>query len=251
MAGGAQVKVLIPEGWDKFDIARRLQAEGVCSQRAFLDASVNEAMLSELRVPARDVEGYLFPATYSFFRNQSPFSTLQRMVNESTKRHARLFDEHASALNKLQKDLGWSRHHVLVLASIVEKEAGVDEERSIIASVFLNRMYSETFKPKQRLQSDPTARYGCLLNPEVSPTCLGAEKGVTGPMVRDPLNPYSTYAHSGLPPGPICNPGERSLGAVLDPAKTNFLYFVAVGEGRHKFSETYEEHRAAIVKEPR
>jgi UPF0755 protein len=244
--GGAEVKVVIPEGFDKFDVARRLHQEGVASGRAFLAATTDAALLSELRVSARDAEGYLFPATYSFPRNHAPAAILRRLVNESTKRHARVFDEHASALGKLQKDLGWTRHSVLVLASVVEKEAAMDEERPLVASVFLNRMYSETFRPKQRLQSDPTARYGCLLDPTSTPTCIGAEKGVTGPMVRDPLNPYSTYAHSGLPPGPICNPGERSLQAVLAPAKTKYLYFVATGGGRHKFSETYEDHRDAI-----
>jgi UPF0755 protein len=246
LQGGAEVRVTVPEGFDKFDVARRLHEAGVCSQRALLKAANDATLMAELRLPARDAEGYLFPATYSFARNQSPASIVRRMVNESIKRHAGLFDEHAEVLGTLQKDLGWDRHAILVLASIVEKEAGVDEERPIIASVFLNRMYSTTFRPKQRLQSDPTARYGCLLEPSRTPTCEGADKGVTGPMVRDPANPYSTYAHAGLPPGPICNPSERSLRAVLAPAKTNYLYFVAKGGGRHKFSESYDDHRDAI-----
>jgi UPF0755 protein len=246
LQGGAEVRVTVPEGFDKFDVARRLHETGVCSQRALLKAANDAPLMAELRLPVKDAEGYLFPATYSFARNQSPSSIVRRMVNESIKRHAGLFDEHAEALGRLQKDLGWDRHAVLVLASIVEKEAAVDEERPLIASVFLNRMYSTTFRPKQRLQSDPTARYGCLLDPSRTATCGGADKGVTGPMVRDPANPYSTYAHAGLPPGPICNPGERSLRAVLAPAKTNYLYFVAKGGGRHKFSETYDDHRDAI-----
>jgi len=244
--GGIAVKLTIPEGFDKFDIASRLESEGVCSRSAFLAAAEDASLMLELRVPGKDAEGYLFPATYVFTRNQSPASIVRRMVNESVKRHANLFDQHSTSLATLKKDLGWERHDLIVLASIVEKEAAVDDERQLIASVFFNRMYSETFRPKQRLQSDPTARYGCLLNPALTPSCQGAEKGVTGPMVRDPANPYSTYANAGLPPGPICNPGERSLQAVLDPAHTNYLYFVAKGGGRHKFSESYDDHRDAI-----
>ncbi len=246
LPGGAAVRVPIPEGFHKLDVAERLESKGVCSARGLIEATTNEALLEELHVPAPDAEGYLFPATYEFARNHAPDDVVRRLVNESTKRHARIFGQHAGAVTQLEADLGWSRHSLVVLASIVEKEAAVDEERPIIASVFLNRMYSDTFRPRQRLQSDPTARYGCLLQPEVTPTCMGAADGVTGPMVRDPLNPYSTYAHPGLPPGPICNPGARSLKAVLHPADTDYFYFVAKGGGRHAFSETYDEHRAAI-----
>lgn len=246
LRGGTQVDVVIPEGFNKFDIAQRLHDAGVCSTRGFRVAASNEALMQELRVPAPHAEGYLFPATYPFARNEAPNSVVSRLVNETTKRHARIFGDAPEAVAKLEKDLGWSRHSIVVLASMIEKEAAVDEERALIASVFLNRMYSESFRPRQRLQSDPTARYGCLLQPDATPTCAGADKGVTGPMVRDPLNPYSTYAHSGLPPGPICNPSESSLRAVLAPAQTEYLYFVAKGGGRHKFSVSYDEHRSAI-----
>ena len=246
LRGGLEVRVTIPEGFNKFELASRLHEQGVCSQRGFLAATTDEKLLAELRIPAPDAEGYLYPATYNFPRNNAPAAVMRRLVNESTKRYASLFDDYAEAAAKLEADLGWSRHSIIVLASVIEKEAAVDDERPIIASVFLNRMYSTTFRPLQRLQSDPTARYGCLLNPDVTPTCVGAEKGVTGPMVRDPLNPYSTYAHSGLPPGPICNPSQNSMRAVLTPAKTDYLYFVAKGGGRHKFSESYDDHRDAI-----
>jgi UPF0755 protein len=246
LAGGAIVRVAIPEGFDKFEVAQRLYDKGVCSRGAFLEGTTDAKLLAALRLAVPDVEGYLFPATYDFPRNHPPDAVLRRMVLESEKRYARAFDDNADAVNKLAKDFGWTRHHVLTLASMVEEEAAVDEERPLIASVFLNRMASTTFLPPRRLQSDPTARYGCLLHPEVTPTCVGANKGVTGPMVRDPLNPYSTYAHAGLPPGPICNPSERSLQAVLAPADTKFLYFVAKGNGRHAFSETYDAHRDAV-----
>ena len=250
LVGGATVRVPIPEGFDKFDVAQRLHDKGVCSQRAFLESTTDAKLLGELRLAVPDAEGYMFPATYDFPRNHPPEAVIRRMVLESEKRYARAFDDHAAAVDKLAKDLGWTRHHIVTLASMVEKEAAVDEERPLVASVFLNRMYSSTFLPPRRLQSDPTARYGCLLHPDVTTTCAGAAKGVTGPMVRDALNPYSTYAHAGLPPSPICNPSERSVQAVLTPAETKFLYFVAKGNGRHTFSETYDAHRDAVRSRP-
>lgn len=247
--GAATVKVLIPEGFDKFDVATRLEKQAICSKKAFLEQTTSAALLNDLRLTAPDVEGYLFPATYQFVRNQSPKSVVRRMVNEAMKRYAQVFDEHAQALAKLETDFGWSRHSAVILASIIEKEAAVADERPIISSVFFNRMYSQTFRPKQRLQSDPTTRYGCLLEPRQAPTCAeinGVVTSVTPAMVRDTKNRYNTYAHPGLTPGPICNPSVSSLRAVLAPATTNYLYFVAIGGGRHKFSETYNEHRDAI-----
>ncbi len=249
LQGGTRVDVVVPEGFNKFDLAQRLQAKGICSKRGFLVAVADEALMRELRVPSHDAEGYLFPATYPFVRNSAPSTVVRRLVNEASKRYARLFGDFPEAIAQLEKDLGWDRHSIIILASIVEKEAAVDDERPVIASVFLNRMYSETFRPRQRLQSDPTARYGCLLQPDVTPTCAGAERGVTGPMVRDPLNAYSTYAHRGLPPGPICNPGAKSIRAVLNPANTEFLFFVAQGRRRHRFSKTFGEHLEAIPKD--
>ncbi|MCU0693331.1 MAG: endolytic transglycosylase MltG [Polyangiaceae bacterium] len=246
LAGGTTVRVVIPEGFNKFDIAARLQDKGVCAAKAFLLATTDPSVVRDLRLPAPDAEGYLFPATYELSRNHQADDVIRRMALEADRRYAELFDTHAEAADKLQAELGWSRHSLVVLASVIEEEAAADEERPLIASVFLNRMRDESFRPQRRLQSDPTARYGCLLRPELTPTCWAADKGVTGSMVRDPLNPYSTYAHAGLPPGPICNPGVRSLLAVLQPANTKYLYFVAKGNGRHAFSESYGEHRDAM-----
>lgn len=244
--GGAKVRVTIPEGFNKFDIAKRLHEKGVCSRRALIGASTDPALIEELRLPAADTEGYMFPATYEFARNEQPMKVLRRMVAEADRRYARVLDSHAEAFAGLRSSFSWSRHEVVTLASIVEKEAATDEERPLVASVFLNRLRDETFRPARRLQSDPTARYGCLLQPGRLASCAGAEQGVTAPMVHDPLNPYSTYAHPGLPPGPICNPSEQSVKAVLVPANTKYLYFVARGGKRHTFSETYEEHKGAV-----
>jgi UPF0755 protein len=143
------------------------------------------------------------------------------------------------------KSASLSIRDVVTLASIVEKEAASDDERATIASVFLNRLRDPDFKPKL-LQCDPTAAYGCLVAPEKAPSCAGYSGRVTPAINNDPANPYSTYKREGLPPGPIANPGAKSLEAAMAPATTRFLYFVARGEGHHTFSENYEAHTAAI-----
>jgi peptidoglycan lytic transglycosylase G len=134
---------------------------------------------------------------------------------------------------------------VVTLASMVEKEAVADDERAVIASVFLNRLRDPAFHPKH-LECDPTASYGCLIAPDLVPTCADFAGKATAPIEHDPANLYSTYTHEGLPPGPIANPGARSLEAAMAPASTHYFFFVARGEGRHAFSETYEAHLSAI-----
>ena len=136
---------------------------------------------------------------------------------------------------------------VVTLASLIEKEAAVDDERPIIASVFLNRLRDATFVPR-RLQSDPASAYGCIAVPETAASCRTFTGKVTHEMNADDGNPYNTYRHDGLPPGPIANPGEKSLAAVLAPPDTHYFYFVARGENRHTFSETYAQHNEAIRK---
>lgn len=245
LPGGATVRVAIPEGLNKFEIARRMHDAGVCSSRALLAASVDRSLLTELRLAAPDAEGYLFPATYELQRNADPREIVRRMVIESDRRYARLFDQFAPGLADLKSSLGMGRHEAIILASIVEKEAAVDEERPLIASVFLNRLRDANQKvDRRKLQSDPTARYGCLLYK--LPSCESPDGKVTPAMIHDPANPYSTYAHPGITPGPIANPGEKSLQAVLSPAQTRYQFFVSRGNGRHTFSESFEEHRDAI-----
>jgi UPF0755 protein len=113
--------------------------------------------------------------------------------------------------------------------------------------VFLNRLEDPNFKPK-RLQSDPTAMYACYAEPEVVPACAGFTGKATPAINRDPHNRYSTYVNEGLPPGPIGNPGESSIEAVLAPSTTKYLFFVAKGGGRHSFSETLDQHNEAVKK---
>ncbi|MET0593367.1 MAG: endolytic transglycosylase MltG, partial [Polyangiaceae bacterium] len=240
-----KAKVVIPEGYTRFDIARRLQAARICSARAFLDATVESSLLSDLKIAAGTAEGYLFPATYDLPLDSDPNQVVTRMANEFTKRYERLTRDNAQGTETLRQKLSWGPAEIVTLASIVEKEAAVDEERPIIASVFLNRLTDASFTPK-RLQSDPTSAYGCVAMPERISSCRSYTGRVTPEMNADDTNPYTTYRHEGLPPGPIANPGEKSLQAVLVPAETRHLYFVARGGGHHTFSDTYAQHNEAI-----
>jgi UPF0755 protein len=246
-------RVTIPEGFHRFDIAARLAKLRVTGVAAFLRASADGLLLDELgierggTVGAESAEGYLFPATYDLPLDADPREVVRRMVAESDRRWLALSAQHASGFASLRGTLGYGRREVLTLASMVEKEAAVADERPIIASVFLNRLLDPTFNPR-RLQSDPTAVYGCLAAPEAIPACAGFTGKVTPAINRDPLNRYSTYIQEGLPPGPIANPGAASIEAVLAPAATKYLYFVAKGGGRHTFSEGLEQHNEAVRK---
>jgi UPF0755 protein len=242
-----QVKVVIPEGQNQFQIARRLEEAGVTLASAFLDASRSAPLLASLGVRARTAEGYLFPATYDLNLDSVPELLLKNFVREGQRRYQVLAARHAAGVQRLRDTLSWGPHEVITLASIVEKESGVASERGLIAGVFYNRLRDPTFRPLRMLQSDPTAAYGCLLPETVAASC-GAYKGtVTPDMLRDADNPYNTYKHAGLPPGPIGNPGEATLEAVLDPPDTAYLFFVAAKDGRgHVFSRTWAEHQAAV-----
>jgi UPF0755 protein len=240
-----KVRVVIPEGFTRFDIARRLQAARVCAARAFLDATGDAALLAELKIPGDSAEGYLFPATYQLPLDSDPNQIVSRMVAEFAERYQRLTRENAMGTETLRQKMSWGQAEIVTLASIVEKEAAIDEERPLIASVFLNRLTDPTFNPK-RLQSDPTSAYGCLAMPERISSCRSYSGRITPEMNADDTNPYTTYRHDGLPPGPIANPGEKSLQAVLVPAETRHLYFVARGGGHHTFSDNYAQHNEAI-----
>ncbi len=239
------VRVTFPEGWTRFDMAKRLHASHVCTQRAFLDATEDPALLQELHVDGASIEGFLFPATYELAGDSEPADVVRRLKAEFDKRWFALEQRHPYGVLDLSQTLHWGMKEIVTLASILEKEAAVDEERRIIASVFLNRLRDPTFKRKV-LQSDPTAGYGCLLLKEKLASCAGFTGRITHDVNADPDNPYSTYTHEGLPPGPISNPGAHTLEAVMSPAVTRYLYFVAKGEGRHTFSDTYESHVAAV-----
>jgi UPF0755 protein len=166
-------------------------------------------------------------------------------------RHQQVYAEvrrtHHEGAETLATELGWADHQIVIMASLIEKETGQAAERPRIASVFLNRLRFTTFQPKL-LQTDPTIIYGCTVPEQKSEACKQFEGRIRRIHLRDVDNPYNTYTHEGLPPGPISNPGRAALEAVLAPERTRYLYFVARNDGTHQFSKTVQEHDAAVDK---
>lgn len=235
-------RVVIPEGQTRFDIAQLLEEQSICGEAEFLVAT--SAPPPNVEAPSR--EGYLFPDTYELREGTSAEDVVARLFANYATRTEAVFEAHSEALASLQEELGMDRHDVLVLASVVEREAGVAAERPIIAGVFLNRLRSGTFRPRHRLQADPTVAYGCLAEPERAPSCEGYEGRISRAMLGDSANRYNTYRHGELPPGPIANPGADAIEAVLSPAPHDYLYFVARGGGRHAFAADLDTHNANV-----
>lgn len=239
---GNRVEVTLPEGLTVFQVAERLDRAEICPRAAFLQVATDPVVLQDLGIQAPSAEGYLFPAKYEFSREMRAELVLARLVREAKKRWAR-FPVSSSPLPFVR---ALSEYELITLASIVEKETAVPAERPRVAQVFLNRLMQPEGETRGRLQSDPTAVYGCFVLPEEIPSCQQFTGGVTPELLRDAQNPYNTYRLVGLPPGPIATPGEASVRAVLQPAGGDELYFFSDGAGRHTFSKTYEEHLQAI-----
>lgn len=252
--GQTPVDVVIPEGFDRHEIAARLARWGVCEADAFLAATADRALLDELEIPGPTAEGYLFPDTYSLVTDSDPRELVRRFVRRYRSGTEAIFggeDDHPPRIDVQARErlrrMGLGDHEVLVLASIVEQEAVAREEQPIIAGVFLNRLESETFLPRHRLQADPTVSYGCKEEPE-RPSCAGFDgRRITRAMLDDPENPYNSYRREGLPPGPICNPGRAAIRAVLEHERHDYFYFVARGGGRHVFSASLDEHNEGVA----
>lgn len=216
-------RLTIPEGLTLVQIAAEIEKVGFGSAEAFLELATDPEFVHSNGIDADTLEGYLFPDTYLFPENV----TLKTVLDTMLKRFHQVFTAEWEAR---AERIGLTRHEVVTLASIIEKETGIAEERPLIASVFHNRL-----KKKMRLQSDPTVIYGI---PEFD-----------GNLTRKHLNtptPYNTYQISGLPPGPIANPGRGALEAALFPPETRYLYFVAKGDRTHQFSTTLREHNRAV-----
>ena len=239
-------RVTVPEGFQFVQIGQRLEHAEVCTLAAFRNAVSDPALLHELGISGPSAEGYLFPASYGLLLDSDAREVVRVLVAEAKSRLQKLLQAHPGRLEQLTRDDSFSEGDVLTLASIIEKEAQANEERAQIASVFFNRLHDPDFRPARMLQSDPTASYGCLVHAAEIPSCASFHGSVTPALLRDTANPYNTYRHAGLPPGPIANPGEASIEAVLAPAQTDYLYFVAKGGGRHAFSRTFAEHREAL-----
>ncbi len=216
-------KVTVPEGFTLVEIARALEKEGLATAQEFMAVATSQTVISGLEIEAESLEGYLFPETYYFTYDTSSREIVDTMIGGLEKNYE-------SAFHLREKELSMSKHQILTLASIIEEEAKKEDERSLISGVFHNRL-----KRGMLLQADPTIRYA-----------MGGFKGpIEAKMLKTP-SPYNTYLHAGLPPGPISNPGLPSIRAALYPAPTSYLYFVALEDGTHKFSNTLKEHNRTV-----
>lgn len=215
----------VPEGYSIYQIAELIAGRRLFDKNAFLRECFSRPLLRELGIDGKSVEGYLYPSTYDIKPGISPAGLIRLMVANFEKIYGRDFAVRA-------EETRLTKREILILASMIEKEAVRPEERPVIASVFRNRILKG-----MPLQSDPTAVYGV--------------RAFAGNVSRNDITrdtPYNTYLISGLPPGPIGNPGRDAIDAAINPAKTGFLYFVAKKDGTHHFSRTLEEHNRAILR---
>lgn len=243
------VSVTIPEGANIFDIANRLAAKKLASKAGFLAVAEHDTQLvSDLDPQAPSLEGYLFPDTYKFTPGTSPEQIARTMVAQFREQANQLGLTAAAEYDGRDMQSGStadaqaagaspnpeppSLHEIVTLASLVERETPIPSERPLVASVFYNRMAKQ-----MPLMTDPSVIYAALL-----------QNRYRGAIYESDLksdSPYNTYTHSGLPPGPICNPGLASLKAAMHPAQTDYLYFVAASanpSGHSRFSTTLAQH---------
>ena len=214
--------VVIPEGYTMFDIANAIQESGLGSRDEFLKIAQSEtALVSDLAPEAHSLEGYLFPNTYQFTRTQS----MQEMVSAMVKQFRQVAQQ-IGLSNDVQK--------TVTMASIIEKETGIPDERPLVASVYYNRLANHI-----ALDADPSVIYAELLDGNYQGALHHADMRID--------SPYNTYRHPGLPPGPIGNPGKSSLEAAMHPAQTDYYYFVSDGNGRHRFARSLEEHNRNVA----
>lgn len=217
-------RAVIIEDWTIKQIASYLKERRLVDEEAFLRLAYDKDFLSTEGILADSAEGYLFPDTYFFERSMTPRMIMKSMIDRFWKKIP------PEMINKAGEK-GLSPHQLVTFASLVGKEAANSQEKPLIAAVFHNRL-----KKKMPLQSDPTAVYDL--------------EGFNGKILRRHYlreSPYNTYLIRGLPPGPISNPGLDSFRAVIDPERTDCLYFVARGDGTHIFTATLDEHNKAVA----
>lgn len=218
-------RLIVPEGTNLYEIARKLDQLVLCKKEDFINLATSGKFIRTLLGEEQtSLEGYLFPDTYFFTKVDGCRVIIRRMVG-------RFLDK----FNRIGPRPGWTRHQIVTLGSIIEKETGAGFERPQISSVFHNRL-----KKKMRLQTDPTVIYARLLRTgqyrlSISRTDLQTD------------HPYNTYKRKGLPPGPISNPGVEALKAAVRPADTDYLYFVSKNDGTHVFSKNYKDHSTAVT----
>jgi UPF0755 protein len=219
--------VTLIEGLDRFETAHHLAAEGFGDEDVFLRLMADGELVSDLDPSATDLEGYLFPDTYRFARSTSEREIVATLVATFRRR----FSDSVAPL--LEDDAALPPRDVVILGSIVEKEASVDEERPVVAGVYANRLARG-----MGLYADPTVIYGLKLQ--------GTWDGNLRRRDLEAETPYNTYRVPGLPPGPICSPGVASLRAAARPAEVPYLYFVSRNDGTHVFARTLAEHNRNV-----
>lgn len=215
----------VPEGTTVNGIAYLLEEQKLGNKEKFLELVRDKSLCEYYNIPAGTVEGYLFPDTYDIAKGVPEKEILNRMIN----RFYEVFDE---SMRQQAEQMHMTVHQIVTFASIIEKEAAVEEEREIISAVFHNRL-----RKGLNLSSCATVLYA-----------IGKPKKRLYDKDVKINSVYNTYINSGLPPAPICCPGKNSLIAALNPAKADYLYFVANGDGTHTFSRTYKEHRSAQLR---
>lgn len=217
-------QVTIPEGSSVRQIAEMLAAVKLVDAEIFINKALSESYAAKYHLASPHLEGYLFPDTYTFSRVDREDKIIDQMVQN-------FFKKTGTGLRESAQKIGMTLESVVTLASIVEKETAAPDERPVVASVFLNRL-----KKHMRLQSDPTTIYAI---PDFKGNITKSD------LLR--FHPYNTYKIPGLPPGPIASPGLAAIDAVLKPAETDYLYFVASPEGNHIFSQTYGQHSRQVT----
>jgi len=222
--------VAVPEGWTMFDIAAQVERQDVCSREDFLAAARDVSLISDLAPQAHTLEGFLFPSVYQFTRR----TTCEQVAATMVRRFRAQWGSINSAGTQ-QFPAGLTAYQAVTLASLVERETPDAQERPLVASVFYNRLHIGN-----PLQCDPTVQYALAMK--------GVPERDVRPADLQVDSPYNTYEHRGLPPGPISNPGEASLRAALNPATSEYLYFVANDRGGHFFSRTLAEHNRNVEK---
>ncbi len=219
-----EYEIVIPEGYNLYQIGWTLANTPLLSDpQDFIKLVKDKKYVHSLGIEADTLEGYLFPDTYYLPKGIK----LEDIPKKMVQRYRAVFTD---SLRNRANELGFNEHQILTLASIVEKEAKVASERTLIAAVYMNRL-----KKGMRLQADPTTVYG-------------TKAWITNVTSQDlkRRSPYNTYLHKGLPPGPIANPGEGAILASLYPDKVDYLFFVAQGDGSHYFSKDFSSHEKAV-----
>jgi UPF0755 protein len=216
-------EVTVPPGANLYDIGEMLEKKNLAPAEAFLATAASPDVLRRLEIPGESAEGYLFPDNYLFVKPVTPEEILELMVRQFRRKVP-------PDAEKRAREEGLSLHEVVTIASIIEKETGVEAEKPIVSAVIRRRLGLG-----MPLQMDPTVIYGV--------------KRFDGTVTRKDLRtagPYNTYLNRGLPPGPIANPGPAALAAALNPSKEEYLYFVSRNDGSHAFSRTLPEHNRAV-----